>query len=182
MGPSMCSAYPSAGIGRTRAPRQGQTATVNASTGGYTAISSTRGRLLGPTATRPVSNVCEPQAEDAASCAQHQALDEQLSHDSRRDRAERGAHAELLPPCVRPHEDEVRDVGAGDQQHCADRTHEHPQRVRDAADQIVLQRANDRDDSPVRDRFLVSRCRARAAMREAISATCARGRRAPQQP
>ena len=42
------------------------------------------------------------------------------------------------PPRVRAHEHEIRDVRAGDQQHSTDRTHEHPQHPRHAADQVVV--------------------------------------------
>ena len=93
--------------------------------------------------------VGEHQAERAADRADHEALDEQLSRDARRHGAERRAHGELLPPRIGPHEHEVRDVGARDEQHGADRAHEHPERARDAADEVVLQRPHDGRDPPV---------------------------------
>ena len=73
----------------------------------------------------------------------HEALDEQLSGDMCRHGAERGAHGELRPPRIGPHEHEVRDVGARDQQHRADRAHEHPERAGDTADHVVLERPHD---------------------------------------
>ena len=99
------------------------------------------------------SRVCEPEAERATRRAQDEALDEQLSRDALRSCAERGAHGELLAPRVRPHEHEIRDVGARDEQHGADRTHEHPQGARDTADQVVLQRPHDGAHSPAREVF-----------------------------
>ncbi len=93
------------------------------------------------------SKVREAQAEHATGCAYDQALDEQLSGDSRRHCAERRAHGELLPPRIRSHEHEIRDVGASDEKHGADRTHEHPQHARYAADHVVLQRPNDGGDA-----------------------------------
>ncbi len=106
------------------------------------------------------SDACQPPTEHAACSAQSQALHEQLPRDSVGSGAERGAHRELLSPCVGPYEHEVRDVGARDEQHGADRAHEHPQRARDAADQVVLQRTNGRRDPPVPVRlFRVSAAR-----------------------
>ncbi len=98
-------------------------------------------------------DVCEHQPKHAAGCAYYYALDEQLFSDSRRHCAERGAYSELLPPCVGPHEHEIRDVGAGDEKHGADCTHEHPQHARDATDQVVLQGSNDGGDSHVLEDF-----------------------------
>ena len=46
-----------------------------------------------------------------------------------RDAADRGADRDLAPPPGRAHEQQVRDVGAGDQQHEADGADEHEQRV-----------------------------------------------------
>ena len=104
------------------------------------------------------SDVGEHQPERAAGCADARGSRRAtLSAIRAGTGAERGAHGELLPPRVGPHEHEIRDVGARDEKHGADRAHEHPQRARHAADQVVLQRPNDRGDSPVRDRSRASR-------------------------
>ena len=97
--------------------------------------------------------VSERQAERAADRADDEGLDEQLSGDMYRRGAERGAYGELGSPRIGAHEHEVRDVGARDQQHRADRAHEHPERARDTADHVVLERPYDGRDPPVLHRF-----------------------------
>src|SRR5262249_1370120 len=61
--------------------------------------------------------------EDAADDREEQALGEHLADEAAAARAERDADRELALPDRRPREEEVRDVGAGDEQHepnCAD--------------------------------------------------------------
>jgi hypothetical protein len=100
----------------------------------------------------PQPRVGEQQAERAADRTDHEAFDEQLARQAAAPRAERGAHRELLPACIGPNQHQIRDVRARDEQHRTDRAHEHPERARHAADQVVLQRADDRRDSPILDR------------------------------
>ena len=54
--------------------------------------------------------------------------------------AERRADRDLLAPPERLREHEVRDVGAGDQEHEADRAEEHEQRRSHVADEVLVQR------------------------------------------
>ena len=154
----MCSACLSAVIEPNASAAARETAIVNARTGAETEISCRRGRLRRTDRNENLeSTICEHQAEHTACYADYEALSEQLSRDSCGDGAERGAHRELLAPRVRPHEHEIRDVCARDEKHAADRTHEHPQGGRDAADQVVLQRADDRGDSHACESFASGR-------------------------
>ena len=67
---------------------------------------------------------------------EHEALDEQLPHQPAARRAERQPDGDLLLPHEAAGDEQVGDVGAGDQQHQADHAHQHdraPSRSRCAA-------------------------------------------------
>ena len=68
----------------------------------------------------------EEHADSAAGDTQGSRLDEQLATQSRRRCADCCAHRELAPPVRRARQQQVGDVGAGDQQHQSDRA-EHGQ-------------------------------------------------------
>ena len=57
------------------------------------------------------------EAEDASGEGQQHALGQQLPDDAAAARADRGTNGDLTPSARRAHQQQVRDVGAGDQQH-----------------------------------------------------------------
>jgi hypothetical protein len=63
-------------------------------------------------------------------------------------RAERRSHRKLVLSHRGPDQEQVRDVGASDHEHDADRDHDDPQQVTDLADDVLLQRAHGRRDAP----------------------------------
>ena len=78
----------------------------------------------------------ERQAGHAAGERQDQALDEQLAHQPAARRAEREAHGNLLLPHEASSDQQVRHVGARDEEHQADHAHQHDERRRE----VVAQR------------------------------------------
>ena len=80
------------------------------------------------------------QADDAAQAREQQALDQQLTHDLEPRRAEREADGDLRLPRRGARQQHVRDVGAGDQQHEADRDEQHRQAEPRVADDALLER------------------------------------------
>ena len=82
----------------------------------------------------------DEHAERAADDGQHGGLGDQLNDDASARGTDGGAHRELAPPGCAPHEEEVRDVGAGDQQHERDGGEEHAQHRRRATADLFVQR------------------------------------------
>ncbi len=82
----------------------------------------------------------DQQAERAAGRREQHALGQELPHQARAAGAQRAANGNLPLPDRRAREQQVRDVGAGDQQHEADRGEQRQQRRTHVADQIVVQR------------------------------------------
>ena len=74
------------------------------------------------------------EARDAAEDAERRALDQQFAHELGPAGAERRADRQLVLPAVGPHQQQVGDVRARDEQHQADRAHQHPQHRRDLSD------------------------------------------------
>ena len=83
----------------------------------------------------------QAQAGGAAEEAEQQALDQHLARQAAAAGADGGADGELLGPPLGPDQQQVGDVGAGDQQDDPDRRHHHPQALADVADEIVDERA-----------------------------------------
>ena len=79
-------------------------------------------------------------AERAAAHGEHQALDEKLPNDPRPACAECGAHRHLLLPLDGFRQQQIRDIGAGDQQQQTDRAEQDPQILADAAGKGLLER------------------------------------------
>ncbi len=98
-----------------------------------------------------------PQAEpeDAADRGQQKAFGEQLLHQSPPARAQRTAYRHLLLACDRSRKQQVRHVGAGDQQHQADGRQHHEQRGAGAPRQILMQRHHGRAHLVVGVRILL---------------------------
>ena len=111
-------------------------------------MSSIRGRLPGASATssRSAPNA-RPMPDDAAEQAEDDAFEQQLAREPPGARAKRRANRQLLLPRVGPHEQQVGHVGARDEQDHADGRHQHPQRLLDVADQLVLHRSDHRRDA-----------------------------------
>ena len=81
----------------------------------------------------------QQQPEDAADHRQQNAFDQQLTDDPPAAGAERDADGNLARAPRRPREQQVGDVGAGNQQHEADRAHQRPEDQRNlrAGDAVV---------------------------------------------
>ena len=71
--------------------------------------------------------------------SQHAAFGEELTHQPAASGAERGAHGQLALPRRSAREQQVRDVGAGDQQDECDGAEQHEQRRPDVAGQLLAQ-------------------------------------------
>ena len=78
------------------------------------------------------------EAEQRAGARQHGALDQPLPHDRAAAGAEREADRHFLLPRRAARQQQVRDVGAGDQQHEPDHAHQHQNRRRELLAQIRL--------------------------------------------
>ena len=96
-------------------------------------------------AERPHAPEGERQADGAARRGEQQALDQELAHDPPRARAEAGAHGDLTPAGGGSRQQQVGDVGAGDQQHGADGAQDEEQRRPHLARQLLRQRFGDDD-------------------------------------
>ena len=86
--------------------------------------------------------------DSASEQSQHRTFDQQPAHDSSPPGAQRRANRQLLLPRFHSHQQQVRHIRAGDQQHQAQRAHHHPQHVADVADHLLLQRTQQRRNLP----------------------------------
>ena len=86
------------------------------------------------------------QSDDAAEHRQADAFEQHLARNAARPCPERGTNRQLLLPRLGSDQQQVRDVGAGDEQHQGDRAHQHPQHLLDVTDEIVLERHDMRRD------------------------------------
>ncbi len=91
---------------------------------------------------RADAGIGQAEADDAAGERERQALRQELPRDSARARAERGMNRQFLLPRFGAHQEQVGDVGAGDEQHEADRAEEHPEHAPDVADDVSRERPN----------------------------------------
>ncbi len=99
------------------------------------------GRRSATTARRnPSAHHASRQSARAADAREDEALGEQLAHEPRASGAERGADRELAVARGRPREQEVGDVGAGNEEHEGDGAGEDEQRGTDVAGQLLAQR------------------------------------------
>ena len=81
----------------------------------------------------------ERRAERPADERQHDPLGQELPQQPPASGAERRADRELALPRLGARQHQVRQVGAGDEQHEPDRALQHPERRAEAADEVVLQ-------------------------------------------
>ncbi len=89
---------------------------------------------------RAHANVAEHEAEDAAGDGKHHAFGEQLADDAGAAGTHGGADGEFALAAGGAHEQEIGDVGAGDEQHEADRAEKDQQRLARAGNDGVAQR------------------------------------------
>ncbi len=103
-------------------------------------ISAARGKRVGQRRQdRPRAPLGEDRSHDPTRDREDHALGEKLPHDTPRARPESGADGEFPTPPGRARQQQVRHVGAGDQQHEADRSEQHEKDALDAADDVFLE-------------------------------------------
>ena len=112
---------------------------------------------------RAQAGEAERGAERAAGERQHDPFGQELPQQPPASGAERRADRELPLPRLGARQQQVGEIGAGDEQHEPDRALQHPQRRADAADEVVLQPVEPQPMS-----LRVGRVRRRSA-----AATCA---------
>ena len=91
----------------------------------------------------------DQQAGQPARAGEQERLGEELPHQPGGAGADGGADRHLAAPADGAGEQEVRDVGAGDEQHEADGADEDPQRTADLADDLLAQRHDAERQLPV---------------------------------
>ena len=86
----------------------------------------------------------ERQAESHGRAAdgEHETLGEELTDDAHLGRAERRPDGQLAPPACGPGQHQVGDVRTADEQHDADRTHQHDEKAPAAAHDLFVERAD----------------------------------------
>ena len=89
---------------------------------------------------RAQAGEAQRRAERAADDGEQHALGQELPQQAPTARAERRADREFPLPRFGAREDQVRQVGAGDEQHESHRALQHPQRRADPAHHVGLQR------------------------------------------
>ena len=82
----------------------------------------------------------EQQSEYAAGEAQQHAFQQQFARNAAAPRAESDADRKFLTAPLGAHQQQVRYVGAGDQQDDSHGGHQHPKRIADVADEDVFER------------------------------------------
>jgi hypothetical protein len=86
----------------------------------------------------------EQQPEAAAEHGEQQALDHEQAHEARSAGAEGHAHGDLAPARHAPDQQQVGEIGAGDEEHEAHRTHEDEQGRPHRTDHLRLERQQPR--------------------------------------
>ena len=134
-------AYFSTGIRPNSRPANRETPSVNASTEGIDSdFGQTRQRRGTFGDQDSNGGVRQPQAQNAAEDSQGQAFDQHFARDSPPAGAERGPDRQFLLAAFGAHQQQIRDVRAGDQQHQPDGSHQHPQHRPDVSHDFLLQR------------------------------------------
>ena len=90
-------------------------------------VETLSGSVMKPTS-RCTPAVASSSPATAAGRRQHQALDQQLTHDAAARRAERQPQRHLALTRGAARQQQIRDVRARNQQHAGDDRHQHPQR------------------------------------------------------
>jgi hypothetical protein len=116
-----------------------ETASVKSRTYGSMPISAERGRLSGRRGQDQASPPPgEQQADRGAAQRQQDAFRQQLAHDASAVGAQRGANGELTPSSRGARQQQIGDVGAGDDQHEPDRAHQQQQRGSNVPHHVVF--------------------------------------------
>ena len=102
-------------------------------------------------AQRPVS---QRQPGQTAGHAEDEALDEQLARQPPSARAERLARGDFALPSGSMHQQQIGYIGAGDQEHQANRCHQHPKRCLDVADLLFEQGNRDNGEVEIAVRII----------------------------
>ena len=124
-------------------PLSTETDNVNSKTVTSIPMSSTRGSSAGAIVrSSPVAAWASATPTRTAGECQHHALRQQRARDAATTRPKRRTHGEFLMPSFRAHQEQVRHVPAGDEQHDADGGQENPQDLPDVADHVIGQRAH----------------------------------------
>src|SRR6266852_4371056 len=120
-----------------------QDAAVNAD---FTKARKSRGSDCRKNAQRGVS---EAQSDGAAKQSENDALEQEIGGDACTAGAQSGAHSELLTATFDADEQQIGNVGAGDQKDHADRAHEDPEDAADVTDYVAFERTDIRTDAGV---------------------------------
>ena len=91
---------------------------------------------------RPQGESGQAQSDRAANQAEQEALGQHVARQATAARTNGGAHGEFLGTPFGPHEQQVGDVRAGNQQDDADGRRHHPQALAEVADEIIDERAD----------------------------------------
>src|ERR1700704_5754917 len=116
--------------------REEQNAPVNAN---FTNARKPRGSDRGEDAQRTVG---EAQADGAAEQSENDAFEEKVGSDACATGAQCGAHSQLLTAAFDADQQQVGDVGAGNQKDHADGAHENPENAAHVADDITFERTD----------------------------------------
>ena len=84
----------------------------------------------------------DADAEDGGGDCEQAALDQELTKEPQRARAQGGANRQLAATARRPRQQQAGDVGAGDEEDAADRRHQQHERPAVIADEPVVQQAD----------------------------------------
>src|ERR1700687_1582336 len=86
--------------------------------------------------------VSETQSDSAAEQSENDAFEQEVRSDAAAARAQGGAHGQFLAAAFDADEQQISDIGTGDKEDHADRTHEDPEDAADVADDVVLERTD----------------------------------------
>ena len=127
-------------------------------------IARTRQGGWGEPEQRAQRRICERESDCAAERPERDAFRKHLERQPSASGAQRRADRELLLAPVGAHEQQVRDVRAGDQEHESDRPHQHPQHGANVADHRVPEnrrepRALEQLQAPAERDWILVHCR-----------------------
>src|SRR5260370_42105805 len=84
----------------------------------------------------------EAQSDGAAEQSENDTLDQEVSSDTRTARSQGSTNSEFLTAAFDADEQQIGNIGAGDQKDHADGTHEDPEDAADVADDVALERTD----------------------------------------
>src|SRR5258708_38282700 len=86
--------------------------------------------------------VSKAQTDGAADQSENDTFEQKIGGDASAARAQGGAHGQFLTTAFDAHEQQIGDIGAGNQKDHADGAHQNPEDAADVADDIALERAD----------------------------------------